>query len=66
MVHLTKRPVELAAVFDGLPEMRLLSGNALIYRRQLLALTEFVAQYRATVLLLGTSERSRTVTGSRL
>jgi circadian clock protein KaiC len=39
-------------VFDGLSEMRLLSGNSLIYRRQLLALKEFFAQHRATVLLL--------------
>jgi circadian clock protein KaiC len=39
-------------VFDGLSEMRLLSGNALIYRRQLLALREFFAERKATVLLL--------------
>jgi circadian clock protein KaiC len=39
-------------VFDGLSEMRLLSGNALVYRRQLLALKEFFAQRQATVLLL--------------
>jgi circadian clock protein KaiC len=39
-------------VFDGLSEMRLLSGNALIYRRQLLALKEFFAGRNATVLLL--------------
>jgi circadian clock protein KaiC len=40
------------AVFDGLSEMRLLSGNALVYRRQLLALKEFFAERRATVVLL--------------
>jgi circadian clock protein KaiC len=39
-------------VFDGLSEMRLLSGNALVYRRQLLALKEFFAERRVTVLLL--------------
>lgn len=39
-------------VFDGLSEMRLLAGNPLIYRRQLLALKDFFADKRATVLLL--------------
>ncbi len=39
-------------VFDGLSEMRLLSGDALRYRRQLLALKEFFAERGATVLLL--------------
>lgn len=39
-------------VFDGLSEMRLLSGDPLIYRRQLLALKEFFAERHATVLLL--------------
>ncbi len=39
-------------VFDGLSEMRLLSGNPLVYRRQLLALKEFFAEHHATVLLL--------------
>jgi circadian clock protein KaiC len=39
-------------VFDGLSEMRLLSGNPLVYRRQLLALKEFFAERHATVLLL--------------
>jgi circadian clock protein KaiC len=39
-------------VFDGLSELRLLSGNALVYRRQLLALKEFFAEHKATVLLL--------------
>jgi circadian clock protein KaiC len=45
-------------VFDGLSEMRLLSGNALIYRRQLLALKEFFARRQANVLLL--DDRSST------
>jgi circadian clock protein KaiC len=39
-------------VFDGLSEMRLLSGSPLVYRRQLLALKEFFARRQATVLLL--------------
>ena len=39
-------------VFDGLSEMRLLAGNPLVYRRQLLALKEFFARRNATVLLL--------------
>jgi len=39
-------------VFDGLSEMRLLSGNPLVYRRQLLALKEFFAERQSTVLLL--------------
>jgi circadian clock protein KaiC len=39
-------------VFDGLSELRLLSGNQLIYRRQLLALKEFFAERHATALLL--------------
>jgi circadian clock protein KaiC len=39
-------------VFDGLSEMRLLSGSPLVYRRQLLALKEFFAERHATVLLL--------------
>ena len=39
-------------VFDGLSELRLLSGDRLRYRRQLLALKEFFATKRATVLVL--------------
>lgn len=39
-------------VFDGLSEMRLLAGSPLIYRRQLLALKDFFAERKATVLLL--------------
>jgi circadian clock protein KaiC len=39
-------------VFDGLAELRLLSGDPLRYRRQLLSLKEFFAQHGATVLLL--------------
>src|SRR5262245_35527633 len=39
-------------VFDGLSEMRLLTGSPLVYRRQLLALKEFLAERHATVLLL--------------
>jgi circadian clock protein KaiC len=39
-------------VFDGLSEIRLLAGDPLRYRRQLLALKEFFAAHHATVLLL--------------
>lgn len=39
-------------VFDGLSEIRLLSGDPLRYRRQLLSLKEFFAASGATVLLL--------------
>ena len=39
-------------VFDGLSEMRLLSGSPLVYRRQLLALKEFFSDRNTTVLLL--------------
>jgi len=39
-------------VFDGLSELRLLSGEPLRYRRQLLALRAFFATQQATVLLL--------------
>lgn len=39
-------------VFDGLSELRLLSGDRLRYRRQLLALKEFFATKSATVLVL--------------
>ncbi|MET0412307.1 MAG: ATPase domain-containing protein [Polyangiaceae bacterium] len=39
-------------VFDGLSEMRLLSGDPLRYRRQLLSLKDYFARQQATVLLL--------------
>jgi len=39
-------------VFDGLSELRLLSGDPLRYRRQLLSLKEFFAARKASVLLL--------------
>ncbi len=39
-------------VFDSLSELRLLSGGALRYRRQILALKQFFAGRRCTVLLL--------------
>jgi circadian clock protein KaiC len=39
-------------VFDSLSELRLLSGTALRYRRQILALKQFFAGRRCTVLLL--------------
>jgi circadian clock protein KaiC len=39
-------------VFDGLSELRLLSGDPLRYRRQLLGLKKYFEAQRATVLLL--------------
>ena len=39
-------------VFDSLSELRLLSGNPLRYRRQILALKQFFAGRHSTVLLL--------------
>lgn len=39
-------------VFDSLSELRLLSGNALRYRRQILALKQFFSGRRCTVLML--------------
>ena len=44
------RPTRL--VFDSLSELRLLAGNPLRYRRQILALKQFFAGRRCTVLLL--------------
>jgi circadian clock protein KaiC len=39
-------------VFDGLAEMRLLAGDSLRYRRQLLSLKQFFKKKKVTVLLL--------------
>ena len=39
-------------VFDGLSELRLLSGTPLRYRRQLISLKQYLARHHATVLLL--------------
>jgi circadian clock protein KaiC len=44
------KPVRV--VFDSLSELRLLAGNPLRYRRQILALKQFFAGRRCTVLLL--------------
>ena len=41
-----------SVVFDSLSELRLLAGNALRYRRQILALKQFFAARKCTVLLL--------------
>jgi circadian clock protein KaiC len=41
-----------SVVFDGLSELRLLSGEPLRYRRQLLAMKDYFAKQQATVLLL--------------
>jgi circadian clock protein KaiC len=45
-----EKPVR--AVFDSLSELRLLAGNPLRYRRQILALKQFFAGRRCTVILL--------------
>jgi len=42
----------VCVVFDSLSELRLLAGNALRYRRQILALKQFFATRACTVLLL--------------
>jgi circadian clock protein KaiC len=42
----------LRVVFDSLSELRLLAGNALRYRRQILALKQFFATRDCTVMLL--------------
>jgi circadian clock protein KaiC len=42
----------LRLVFDSLSELRLLAGNALRYRRQILALKHFFSTRRCTVVLL--------------
>jgi circadian clock protein KaiC len=46
----TLRPSRV--VFDSLSELRLLAGGALRYRRQILALKQFLSRQRCTVLLL--------------
>jgi circadian clock protein KaiC len=47
-----ERVKPLRIVFDSLSELRLLAGNPLRYRRQILALKQFFAGRRCTVLLL--------------
>jgi len=46
----SSKPVR--AVFDSLSELRLLAGNPLRYRRQILALKQFFSGKRCTVMLL--------------
>jgi circadian clock protein KaiC len=46
----TERPSRI--VFDSLSELRLLAGNPLRYRRQILALKQFFSGRRCTVLML--------------
>jgi circadian clock protein KaiC len=41
-----------AVVFDSLSELRLLAGNALRYRRQVLAIKRYLSSRKCTVLLL--------------
>ena len=52
VVHEVERVKPNYVVFDGLSELRLLSGDPLRYRRQLLSLKEFFANRKVTVLLL--------------
>jgi circadian clock protein KaiC len=56
IMEMVRAEVELVkpahVVFDGLSELRLLSGELLRYRRQLLSLKDFLAAQHATVLLL--------------
>ncbi|HEU4457630.1 MAG TPA: ATPase domain-containing protein [Methylibium sp.] len=47
-----ERVEPLRVVFDSLSELRLLAGNSLRYRRQILALKQFFAGRQCTVLLL--------------
>jgi len=47
-----ERVKPLRVVFDSLSELRLLAGNALRYRRQILALKQFFATRQCTVLVL--------------
>ncbi|HTV23861.1 MAG TPA: ATPase domain-containing protein [Polyangiaceae bacterium] len=48
----TERVKPACVVFDGLSELRLLSGEPLRYRRQLLSMKEFFVRQHATVVLL--------------
>lgn len=48
----TERVKPACVVFDGLSELRLLSGEPLRYRRQLLSMKDYFVQQHATVILL--------------
>jgi circadian clock protein KaiC len=52
IVDEVERTGAVRIVFDSLSEMRLLAQDMLRFRRQILALKQFFAQRRATVLLL--------------
>ena len=58
VLEVVERTKPARLVFDSLSEVRLLSGSALRYRRQILALKQFFAGRNCTVLLLddGSSE----------
>ncbi|HEX6265391.1 MAG TPA: ATPase domain-containing protein, partial [Burkholderiales bacterium] len=47
-----ERNAPTRVVFDSMSELRLLAGNALRYRRQILALKQFLAGRQCTVLML--------------
>jgi circadian clock protein KaiC len=56
IMNIVKQEVERVrpahVVFDGMSELRLLSGDPLRYRRQLLSMKDYFSEQRATVLLL--------------
>ena len=58
VLELVERTRPVRVVFDSLSEMRLLAGDSLRYRRQILSLKHYFAGQNATVLFLddGTSE----------
>jgi len=60
VLALVERIQPLRVVFDSLSEMRLLAGDSLRYRRQILALKQYFANRNTTVVFLddGTAEGS--------
>jgi circadian clock protein KaiC len=52
ILHTVERLNPTCVVFDSLSELRLLAGNALRYRRQILALKQFFAGRNCTAMLL--------------
>jgi circadian clock protein KaiC len=52
VLEIIERLKATCVVFDSLSELRLLAGNALRYRRQILALKQFLSSRHCTTLLL--------------
>ncbi len=52
MLEVIERISPTRVVFDSLSEMRLLARNSLLYRRQILAMKQFLIGRRCTVLML--------------